>query len=180
MIAGFLPFILNKLFYFLCSHRLKAIMVNHHMDTDHLLQTKDMDTLQALDILLLLMVSLPHQVIIPLHLKDILLLLDLEELLLKDTHKDNMVHLEEIIHLHHPSIIRDMVHLLVVMASIDRLAQVIRYLLILDLVLLLVLPQDLVNIQVMTKVEDIHRIHKEGRRPLAQGLQDHLLRNDRT
>ena len=154
-------------------------MVNLLTDTGHLLQTKDMDTHLAL--VILPMVNLPHQVTIPLHLKAILLrLLGLAELL-KDTPTDSTVHQAVIIHHHHPSIIKVTVRLQVVTANIDHLGQVIKYPLILDLVLQLVLHPDLVSILVMIRVEDIHLILKEVQHLLVQVLQDHHLRhNDET
>ena len=153
-------------------------MVNLLTDTDHLLQTKDMDT--HLVLVILLMVNLPHQVTIPLHLKATLLRLRDQAELLKDTHMVSMVLQAAIIRHHHPSIIKGMVHLPVVMGNIGRLAQVIRYPLILDLVLLLVLHLDLVSILAMTKVEDTHRILKEVLYLLVQGRQvHHLHHNDK-
>ena len=151
-------------------------MVSLHTDTGLLLQTKDMDT--RLVLVILLMVNLPHQVTIPLHLKATLLHLRDQVELLKDTHMVSMVLQAAIIHHHHPSIIKGMVHLPVVMDNIGRLAQVIRYLLIQDQVLLLVLLLDLVSIQVMTRVEDIHHILKEVLRLLGRGLQDHHLHHN--
>ena len=147
-----------------------------HTDTALLLQTKDMDT--RLVLVILLMVNLPHQVTIPLHLKAILLHLQDQVELLKDTHMVSMVLQVAIIHHHHPNIIRGMVHLPVVTDNIGHLDQVIRYLPILDLVLLLALHLDLVNILVMTKVEDIHHILREVLRLLVQGLQDHHLHHN--
>ena len=131
------------------------------MVMDHHPQIRDTHTVQVLDILLT--VNLPHPVLIPLlHLKVIHhLLLDPVELH-KVIHTDNMALLAATIHHHLHNTIKAMVHLVVVMVSIDlHLIQVTKYLLIQDLDHLQVGPQLQASILATIKVEDIHHTRKE-------------------
>ena len=146
--------------YSFFSRPLKDITANPRTVTDHLPQIKDTHMVQIQDILL--MDNHPHlATMVLLHLKDIHhLLLGLEELR-KVIRMGNTILLAAIIH-HPHSIIKDMVHLVAVMVNIDlRLIQVIRYRLIRDLGHLQVDLLLQASIQVTTKVEVIHRIHKE-------------------
>jgi len=87
---------------------------------------------------------------------------------------DNMVLLAAIILHHLLNIIKDMVHLQVVTVNTDlqvHLVQVIKYLLTRDLDHLPAYLQAQGSIQVMSKAEDIHLIHKEDLCHPVQALQ---------
>ena len=147
------------------------------MVTDHLRQINHTDTLQVLGTLLT--ASLQHQAIIHHHLKVILhRLLDQEEL-----HKlipmDNMVLLAAtILHRHH-NIIKDMVHLQAVMVNTDHhQGLAIKYPLIQDQGPLQLDLRALVSMQVMTKAEDTHLIHKADLYHQVQGHQVLRLRHN--